>query len=187
MENNALVALTAFNSNLKRVRFHKLDARILSPATLQNVGGTLSTETGVKLGKVLESEEWASTISLKIVGYAKKNAADDAEQPTAIFSVEGIIKGVYSWDKIPSKEVLTDHNLAHALGRPLYLLLASECKVAAAKMGFDGIKAPSDLPRPSESEELPLSKNSLSMIKPVSKRDTVKKSAVKRVTAAKTK
>jgi hypothetical protein len=186
MEHSALVALAAFNSNLKRVRFHKLDARILSPETAPNVGGTLSTEAGVKLGKVLNSEEWASTISLKIVGYAKKNATDDAEQPTAVFSVEGIIKGVYDWGEIPTKEVLTDHNLAHALGRPLYVLLATECKAVAAKMGFHGIKAPSDLPRPNDNEELPLTKTSLAANKSASKSDTIKKSTTKRTTSPKT-
>lgn len=187
MEHNALVALAAFNSNLKRVRFHKLDARILSPTTAPNIGGTLSTETGVKLGKLLTSEEWAITISLKIVGYAKKSATDDTELPTAIFSIEGTIKGVYSWGKIPPKEVLTDPNLAHALGRPLYVLLTSECKAAAARMGFHGIKAPSDLPRPSDSEELPLVKNIHGENTPASKSDTIKKSTVKRVASSKTK
>lgn len=191
MDHTTLIALASLSANLKRSRLHRLDAQILSNGT--HMGGILNSETTVGFGKATKAEEWVSTVSLKIVGYPKGTTKDDADHVTPVFSVEATVKGVYSWQKIPPKEVLNDQDLAHALGRPLYAVVASECRAAAAKMGFHGVKPAEDLPRAGEGEAIPLTENDLHMIKsglvvpPKSKVGAPRKKVLKRLTSPKAK
>jgi len=184
MDRTELIALAALSANLKRTRIHRLDAHISSNGT--HSGGVLQTQTTVGFGKLTKDEEWICAISVKVIGYPKGTTKADAEQTTPIFSVEATIKGAYSWQRPPAKEVLTDPNLAHALGRPLYALAASECQAASAKLGFHGIQIATDLPRAGDGEAVPITKDDILMIEsglvshPKPKAGTSRKTAPKR-------
>lgn len=154
MDHTALIALAALTANLKQSRIHKVTAQVMSNGT--HLGGILNNVIGVKFGKATKPEEWVCTVSLKLVAYPKGTTEDNAEQTTPIFLVDTEIKGIYSWQQTPPEKVLRDPILAHALGRPLYQQVVSECKAATAKMGFYGIQIAADLPRADEGEALSL-------------------------------
>lgn len=158
----ALVAMTALDANLVRARIHKLEARITSTDT--HSGGILNTQTTAGLGKTEKANECIVTVSLKLVGYPKGTTKENAEKSTPVFSVETTIVGIYSWPSMPAQGILNDQNLIFGLGRPLYSIAASECRAAAAKIGFHDIKTPSEMPRAGEGDDLPLTKDSTRMI-----------------------
>lgn len=153
----ALVAITALDANLVRARIHKLEAKVTSTDT--HSGGILNTQTTAGLGKTDKANECIVTVSLKLVGYPKGTTKENAEKSKPVFSVEAAIVGIYSWPSLPAKAILNDQNLIFGLGRPLYAIAASECRAAAAKIGFHGIKTPSEMPRAGEGDELPLTKD----------------------------
>lgn len=158
----ALVALTALDANLIRARIHKLEAKITSTDT--HTGGILNSQTTAGLGKTEKTNECIVTVSLKLVGYPKGTTKENAEKSTPVFSIEVAIVGVYSWPSMPAQSILNDQNLIFGLGRPLYAIAASECQAAAAKIGFHGIKTPSEMPRAGEGDDLPLTKDGIRMI-----------------------
>lgn len=151
MDRSALIAAAALNATLRRSRFQKIFAEIFT--NQKQEGGLVEVETSVQLGKGVNNDEWVSSIGVKVLGFPKGSAEKlkaDGREP--IFTVEITYKGVYAWDILPSKEILTDPDLAYALGRPLYMVAAAECRAAAAKLGFIGVSIPTDLAKASEGE-----------------------------------
>lgn len=142
----SLIAFALLNANLLRSRIRGIDGKVI--ASEMPAGGVLTTETMVQLLKSKSQEQqWICEVTLKIGGYPKGTTQEQIDQTTPVFSIEVMVQGCYSWDKEPSPKVMKDSILLHALGRPLYLVAATEVRATAMKMGFGGVKPPVDLPR----------------------------------------
>lgn len=147
MDNSeSLTAFAVLSANLLRSRIRGIEGKVI--ASEMPAGGILTTETMVQLLKSKSrKQEWICEVTLKIGGYPKGTPAEQIGQTTPVFSIEVMVQGCYSWDKEPSPKVMKDPSLLHALGRPLYLVAATEARATAVKMGFGGVKPPVDLPR----------------------------------------
>lgn len=146
---DSVVALAAMSADLKTSRVHSITARIASnnPPSSAMSGGYLAAEATVKLGQSSAGEEAISSVLLKVEGFPKGVEREKASEEDRVFCIEVEVQGVYGWRKSPSKAVLGNKDLAHALGRPMYTIAASEVRAIAVKMGFMGVYIDADLLR----------------------------------------
>ena len=155
MDSTALIAKAAVNATLKRTRFERVDAKVLSNAPSQ--GGMLNVETSVILGKARSATDWVSSVTVKVTGYPKDVGPDKIAETSPVFCVDVMVKGVYFWKQQPPPVVTESPELAYALGRPIYALAIHECRAIAAKMGFHRLPIAEELPRADEGECVPVS------------------------------
>lgn len=146
-----VVALAAMSAVLQASRIRKIDAKLsadhIAPGAMS--GGFLAADTNVKLGVSQDGSDVISSITVRIEGFPKGITKEKAVINTGIFCIEVTAQGIYTWVKnSPPPDVMGHPNLAHALGRPIYALAASEVISIAVKMGFTGVTIDPDIPPP---------------------------------------
>lgn len=172
------MAQAAWDAALLRTRIHRIDARLLNVGHADG-GGTLQNETTVALSKSSVAKQWISTVALKIAGFPKEAPPDS----DPAFYVEIIVKGVYTWNTPPTHKILSDPNMAHALGRQIYAVAVCECIAAAGKMGFHGLKVPADLSREDIVGGLPITSSDIEKLQlpPLRMKPAIKKAAPRKM------
>lgn len=146
-----VVALAAMSAVLQTSRIRKIDAKLsadhIAPGAMS--GGFLAADTNVKLGVSQDGSDVISSITVRIEGFPKGVTRDKAKINTGVFCIEVTAQGIYTWVKNPPTiDVMGQPSLAHALGRPIYALAASEVRSIAVKMGFTGVTIDPDIPAP---------------------------------------
>ena len=185
MDKAALNSRAVSSATLKRTRLRSVEARLLARMP---TGGQLVSETTVALSENSDGE-WVSTISMRLDGYPKDLDRSSFTPELRTFTIEVVAQGAYKWSKAPLKRILQDPETARTLGRPIYLLAASEAQTIAMKLGLAGVKVDVDIPRPDDEGSVPLTsleqQRLAERLNDKSARDVVPKKTVKRRSARK--
>lgn len=176
---DSVVALAVINANLQTARIRSVNANAADniPANVMS-GGFLAVQTDVKLTEDETGNSVISSITLKVEGFPKGIKRENSQIGDRVFCVEVTAQGFYSWKTPPHRHAIHHPDLAHALGRPMYALAASEIREIALKMGFNGVHIESDIPR---AQEEGIQTTPSENLKPqhLISRDLTKKAAIK--------
>lgn len=140
----ALIAVVAAKAKLTKTQFTKIEANVSIFTPMRTGQLTVATEVGLNRNKS-GTPDALSTVTIEVIGVS----TDSKKDASPAFNIKVTIRGVYSWDTIPSGTQFESDYLSSLLAKPLHVLAVSEVHSIARQLGLQGVQLQWDVPDPS--------------------------------------